>query len=349
MKKIGFLLGSLAGAGAEKTILTLASKLYELGNQVHLVVLKNAKDYKVVEGLNIHVVTDYAKNENKGLSEIAEEIGTLDLFVTSRAEYYEALTAKQRFCSVHITPTAWLKKRNFFLRWKTLIQTIKLKHKFANKNLIALSEGIKKDLVDNLDVDENRITVINNPFDIEKIQNQASEDFEQSKEVGEYIVYVSALIPRKRHSDLFHAFSKMQNKSIKLVLVGKGALKERLENFAKQLKIDDRVVFWPWDPNPYRLIKNARLSVLVSEAEGLPRVLIESIIIGTKVVSTDCPSGPNEVLLGENTKYLVPIGDVNKLSLVLDDALINNEQQTFDFDRFDATKVAKAYEDLIND
>lgn len=349
MKKIGFLLGSLAGAGAEKTILTLATRLYELGNEVHLVVLKSAKDYKVVQGLKIHVVTDYAKNENQALIKIANKIGVLDLFVTSRAERYSALNAKQRFCSVHITPTAWLKKRNFLFKWKTLIQILKLKNKFANKNLIALSEGIKKDLVENLGVDSEHVVVINNPFDIEKIQDQASANFEQLDELGDYIVYVAALILRKRHADLFNAFSQMQNKNIKLVLVGKGSLQVSLQALAKQLKIDDRVVFWPWDPNPYRLIKNARLSVLVSEAEGLPRVLIESIIIGTPVVSTDCPSGPNEVLLNENLKYLVPIGDVNKLRLALDDAIANNPLQYFDVKRFDATKVAQSYQDLIDD
>jgi glycosyltransferase involved in cell wall biosynthesis len=170
----------------------------------------------------------------------------------------------------------------------------------------------------------------------------------QLRELGDYIVYVAALIPRKRHADLFQAFSKIQNKKTKLVLVGKGRLQDSLESLAKQLKIEDRVVFWPWDPNPYRLIKNARLSVLASEAEGLPRVLIESIIIGTTVVSKDCPSGPNEVLLGANAKYLVPVGDVDKLRLAMNDILARKQQQIFDLKRFDATKVAMAYEDLIN-
>lgn len=349
MKKIGFLLGSLAGAGAEKTVLTLATKLGDKGNDVHLFVLKDVQDYKTKSDLNIHIVQSYSKDVIHGLKQASGAVGELDLFVTSRAEFYDSVQAKQRYCSVHITPTAWLKKRSFLFKWKTYIQTLKLRKKFANKNLIALSQGIKNDLVDNLGVEAKRVSVINNPFDIEKIHAQANEELKDVELLGDYIVYVAAMIPRKRHADLFRAFSQLKKQDIKLVLVGKGSLKKQLEKLAKELGIEQRVVFWPWDPNPYRLIKNAKLSVLVSEAEGLPRVLIESIIIGTPVVSTDCPSGPNEVLLGKNSKYLVPIGDINKLSHVMDDVLIHNEQQVFDVERFDATRVAMAYQGLIHD
>jgi glycosyltransferase involved in cell wall biosynthesis len=348
MKKIGFLIGSLAGSGAEKTILTLATKLHEFGHEVHIVALKNAKDDTVFQGLKIHIATDYARNVNQGLIEISKEVGTLDLFVTSRAEHYRALNAKQLYCSVHITPTAWLKKRSFLFRWKTDVQKWKLKKKFADKNLIALSEGIKNDLVENLAVQPKRVKVINNSFEIDQIKKNATESFEEAELLGDYLVYVAALIPRKRHVDLLNAFSQLSRKDIKLVLVGKGRLKFQLEKLAYDLDIIDRIVFWPWDPNPYRLIKHAKISVLVSEAEGLPRVLIESIIIGTPVVSTDCPSGPSEVLIGQNSDYLVPVGDVKQLCLVLDKVLETNPKQHFSFKRFDALTVARIYEGLMD-
>lgn len=349
MARIGFLLGSLMGAGAEKTILTLASKLALLGAETHLFVLNKKADYAVPNGLVVHFIDDYDTKPIDAFKEISENIGELDLFVTSRAEFYSAVHAKKRFCSVHITPTAWLKKRSFLFSWNTYIQKWKLKRKFADKNLIALSEGIKNDLVENLAVQSKRVKVINNPFEIERIQKKATEPFEEAGLLGDYVVYVAALIPRKRHVDLFHAFSQLNRKDIKLVLVGKGRLKLKLEKLARELDIIDRIVFWPWDPNPYRLIKHAKISVLVSEAEGLPRVLIESIIIGTPVVSTDCPSGPNEVLIGQNADYLVPVGDVEQLRLVLDNVLEMNPKQHFNFKRFDALSVARSYEGLIND
>jgi len=349
MKKIGFLLGSLAGAGAEKTVLTLATKLSDRGHDVHLFVLKDVQDYKAESDLNIHIVQSDSSDLNQGLEKASHAAGELDLFVTSRAEFYDVVQAKKHFCSVHITPTAWLKKRSLPFRWKTYVQKLKLKKKFANKNLIALSEGIKSDLVENLGVDAKHVTVINNPFDIEKIHTEANAELTEAATLGDYIVYVAAMIPRKRHEDLFRAFSQIKKQDIKLVLVGKGLLKSQLEKLAKELGIEDRVVFWPWDPNPYRLIKNAKLSVLVSEAEGLPRVLIESIIIGTPVVSTDCPSGPNEVLINQNAKYLVPIGDVNKLSQIIDTVLEESSIQVFKTARFDALEVAKRYEALIDD
>lgn len=349
MARIGFLLGSLLGAGAEKTILTLASKLALLGAETHLFVLSKKADYAVPDGLFIHYIDDYDAKPIDVFRDISENIGELDLFVTNRAEFYDAVHAKKRFCSVHITPTAWLKKRSFLFSWNTQIQKWKLKKKFADKNLIALSEGIKNDLVENLAVQPARVRVINNSFELEKIQKNANEPFKEAERLGEYVVYVAALIPRKRHADLFTAFSLLNRKDVKLVLVGKGRLKFELEKLARDLNIIDRVVFWPWDPNPYRLIKHAKISVLVSEAEGLPRVLIESIIIGTTVVSTDCPSGPNEVLIGQNSEYLVPVGDVEQLTLVLDNVLETNPKQDFDFKRFDALNVARIYEGLMNE
>ncbi len=349
MTRIGFLLGSLSGAGAEKTVLTLASKLALLGAETHLFVLNKKVDYVVPNGLIVHFIDDYDIKPIDAFREISENIGELDLFVTSRAEFYDAVHAKKRFCSVHITPTAWLKKRSFLFSWCTYIQKWKLQRKFADKNLIALSEGIKNDLVENLAVPSKKVKVINNPFEIAQIQKKANEPFQEAVLLGDYVVYVAALIPRKRHSDLLNAFSQLSRKDIKLVLVGKGRLKFQLEMLARELDIIDRIVFWPWDPNPYRLIKHAKISVLVSEAEGLPRALIESIIIGTTVVSTDCPSGPNEVLIGQNADYLVPVGNVEQLRLVLDNVLDANPKQYFDFKRFDALSVARSYEGLIND
>lgn len=343
MKKVGFLLGSLTGAGAEKTIITLANNIALMENRVFLFVLSDRADYKAPENVKVFLLS--SKNPSQNLQKTLEELGGLDLFITSRPEFYDVKLAKNIYCSVHITPTAWLKKRNWYARWKTWLQKHKLKKKYQNKKLIALSEGIKNDLVRNLACEDADVQVINNPFEFDTIKKKADELGSLPRQP--YIIYVAAMVARKRHTDLLRAFSQFEDKTLSLVFVGKGDEEQNLKELAEELNVASRVVFWGWDANPYRLIKNADVSVLASEAEGLPRVLVESIALGVSVVSTDCPSGPNEVLTNNNAKYLVPVGDINKLTEVLQEVLEMKTKQEIDISRFNAENIAKKYLGLI--
>ncbi|MDO6564786.1 glycosyltransferase [Amphritea sp. 1_MG-2023] len=343
--RIGFLLGSLNGAGAEKTIIVIAKQLAVLGHNVYLLLLKNTGDYFPPENIKLIEVEGEGRHEkNKSLSVICEKTN-FNFFVTSRAEYYDAISAEKIFASVHITPTAWidLPKWRFLKRW---MRIKRLKSKFKGKNLIALSYGIKNDLVSNLGCDESNIVVLNNPFELsvmrsKSIERQHGYDFE-------YIVYVASFIERKRHEDLINAFHMLKNDSIKLVLVGKGELESKIKALVSARGLTDRVVFHGWDANPYSIIKNARVSVLVSSAEGLPRTLVESLVLGVPMVSTDCPSGPNEVLTGNLAKFLVPIGDTVALANAIDSALIEYpEIKPEVVERFDAKLVANRYISLF--
>ena len=92
------------------------------------------------------------------------------------------------------------------------------------------------------------------------------------------------------------------------------------------------------------LLKNAALSVLASEAEGSPRALIESLLVGTPAVATDCPSGPSEILIDELAPFLVPVGDVSALATAMDRALCDYPKiPAWIEKRFDSTEVAKYY------
>jgi len=348
MKRIGLLLTSLNGAGTEKTILTLSKALVDLGHDVDLFVIRGKGDYEEPKGVNCIYLNSSSNYEarRKIKKEVFKYRNLYDLFLTSNAKYYDSIPVENKICSVHITPTAWIKhpKSKF---WSTARKKMNLKRKFANKKVIALSQGIKDDLVNNLSCDDSSVMVIPNPFEFEKIRLRSLEAGKILDNDSGYIVYVASLIKRKRHLDLIYSFSNIRNKNIKLVLVGKGEEERSIRDAAISLGIEDRVVFWGWDENPYRLLKNARLSVLTSEAEGLPRVLVESLAIGTAVVSTDCPSGPREVLTGVFSDYLVPVGNRAELTRAIDQALENYpDLDLLDIDRFDAKSVAKKYIEL---
>jgi glycosyltransferase involved in cell wall biosynthesis len=342
--KIGFLLGSLSGAGAEKTIVTLATGLAAEGYDVDLYLLKDSGDYSTPTGINIIVIDGKKHKQQHQLRHRTKEID-YSLFVTSRAEFYDYVKTQNKYCSVHITPTAWI-DNPAWQKWKTWRKIRKLSNKFSKKRLIALSQGIKTDLVDNLKCKEENISIINNPFDLNKIRSASLVTGDIPAD--DYIIYVASFIKRKRHADLLHAFSIIDNKDIKLLLLGKGELEKDIITLAKNLGIFDRIIFWGWDENPYRLIHNAKVSILASEAEGLPRVVVESLALSTPVVSTDCPSGPREVLLGEFAPFLVNVGDTTGLSNGITRALNNYPIITDDLTkRFDTSNIIKQYINLI--
>jgi len=343
---IGVLLGSLNGAGAEKTLLTLASQFNADGHHVTLFTLSDHSDYILPNGITQVVIGDGSRRKQcKTLHNASAQLD-LDLYITSKPNYYAAAVAKSRICSVHITPSAWLAppdKKPF----KRMSQLFRLRNKYRGKKLVALSEGIRDDLIKQIRCKPDNVTVIPNPYQIDEIRKKGDEEGRLPD--ARYIIYVAALIPRKRHADLLRAFSQLSQKDIKLVLAGKGKSEAGLKNLAHQLGIADRVIFWGWDPNPYRLIRHASLSVLASEAEGLPRVVVESLILGVPVVSTNCPSGPAEVLTGALTEWLVPVGDTDSMSKAMDKALKSYpDLKDFDSSRFEARAVAQKYIDFHN-
>lgn len=339
--RIGALLGSLNGAGAEKTVLTLCTEFARMGHQVDLVTLSAHADYPLPENLQQVVIgTTNKKKARPELQRITRD-RNYDFFVTSKPEFYDVIHARQKVCSVHITPTAWITDPKWqFL--KRAAKVLRLRRRFRNKQLIALSQGIKDDLVRNLGCQPQNISVIPNPYQIQEIREQSAQQGPLPD--GDYIVYVASLNKRKRQQDLINAFGRMPDKNLKLVLVGKGDDEARLQTIVRDSGLAGRVIFWGWDANPYRLIANARLSLLASEAEGLPRVLVESLIIGTPVVSTDCPSGPSEVLTGELKPYLVEVGDVAGLSNTMTHALASYpDLSTLDVSRYAVESVARQY------
>ncbi|WP_354623891.1 glycosyltransferase [Psychromonas sp. MME2] len=135
-----------------------------------------------------------------------------------------------------------------------------------------------------------------NPFDIRALQRQGEDPQIINPINGRYLIFIGRLVAQKRVDRLLEAFALLDDKEIKLMIIGEGELKAELVDYAKTLKIDSRIVFLNFMVNPYPLLKQAELLVLCSDHEGLPTVMIESLIMETPVVATSCPSGPAEIL-----------------------------------------------------
>ena len=350
-RRIGIMVTSLMGAGTEKTILTLAEALVREGALVDLYVLRDHRDYTPQAGVNcIWLKTSSNREARVRLKQRIAEKGKdyYDLFVISNAKYYPVVPVANKVCSVHITPTAWITDGPRWKFWSRARKIRNLSKKFAARPVIALSGGIRNDLVNNLKVPPENVRQIVNPFDLEAIRAAAAVEGDLPD--GRYIVSIASLNIRKRHADTIRALGRMHNKEVSLVLVGRGKDENNLRALAKDLGLQERVIFWGWDENPYRLLKNAALSVLASEAEGSPRALIESLLVGTPAVATDCPSGPSEILVDELAPFLVSVGDVRALARAMDQALRDYpEIPAWIEERFDSAEVARRYLALLED
>jgi len=138
---------------------------------------------------------------------------------------------------------------------------------------------------------------------------------------GRRILAVGSLKQQKNHGLLVRALNAMDDDSACLLLLGQGALEEKLFRLASELGIGSQVVFAGFHPDPAPFYATADLFVLSSDYEGFGNVIVEALAHGVPVVSTDCAHGPREILDDGRYGTLVPTGDVHALAQAMRDAL----------------------------
>jgi glycosyltransferase involved in cell wall biosynthesis len=183
--------------------------------------------------------------------------------------------------------------------------------------VVAVSEFQASELRDAFGVPPERVVVVPNGVDRERVValGQAEPDEDAWLTVPPLVVAVGRLIAQKGFDDLLRAFALVADRRpARLAVLGEGELRADLERLRDKLGLDERVRFLGRKANPFPVMSRADVFVLSSRWEALPQVLVEALALGTPVVSTDCPSGPAE-LLGEGAYgVLVPPGDPDRLA-----------------------------------
>jgi N-acetylgalactosamine-N,N'-diacetylbacillosaminyl-diphospho-undecaprenol 4-alpha-N-acetylgalactosaminyltransferase len=160
-------------------------------------------------------------------------------------------------------------------------------------SLICNSQGNATDLVDNFGINPRPIKVIHNPIDIESIRKiEPLDNFFNTDYFN--VVTIGRMDAGKNHELLIKAIE--QYKNVRLYILGDGHLRNHLEQITKDLNIIDQVFFLGFDSNPYKYLKNADLFMFGSNHEGFPNVCIEALCCGLPLLTTNCKSGPDEIL-----------------------------------------------------
>lgn len=358
-KRILFVIDGLAGGGAEKTLLRLARHMTSLGHAVAIATLRDEQALPVPEGVELIAAYDTRSRRTRKLGEVGRRARILDSTLEGRGPWdlvvstllqTDRIVARSSLADVawyrvpiqpsaaYIGSSQGLKRRRRLGR---------LRQTYTGRKVVGISEGAIRDLVENLGIRPSQSEVIHNPFDIERIRQLASEPCD--REGRDYLVHVGRFNEQKRHDRLLDAFARSSFEG-GLVIVGTGTAeqRQRVRDLIAERGLETRVDLPGFQANPYPIIRHARALVLSSDYEGFGNVIVESLICGTPVVSTRCPSGPDEILTGELAVGLADL-DADSLAAAIDRVLLDPPPiSEASVQRFAIETIAKRYLDLAD-
>ena len=359
-KRVCLISLNLSGGGAQRVLLNQAEMFVDGGYNVDIIIMKNKVDYDYDDVYNVHFLsnTRYISN-NKLLNlflfyermvdlinSLEKSNGRFDLFLShsyDSDQLIKFLKRENKFSVIHGTMSNYLKNWHFLKR-----HLYKLVYK--NEQICAVSKGVKDDLLSAVGIKPKLINVINNPFNIDRIKHLSNEPTYFD---NDYILFVGSINKIKRLDVLLKGYKRSNILQQLVILGGDDNYSEyfqMVQKITEDLGLQTKVKFINFVKNPYPFIKNAKLLVLSSDHEGLPTVLIEALILDTMVVSTNCESGPSEILTGVLSNYLAPVGDYKALGDKINKA-VNNPIAITDkfYRRYDQRVIFNHYKNLIGE
>jgi len=330
--RISILLPNLNGGGAERVALDLADAFAELGHSVEFVLLRaegvfleHAKERHKVVNLNVSrirsaivpLISYIRKNRPDGLIAAMWPL-TFIAPVAMKLSFHRSpvLTVEHSILSNQYAN--WGHLHHFALRL-----SMALGFRLANARA-GVSAGVVEDVAKLAAYPVSGVQTLYNPIptpstaSLEALRNAESYWIRPK---GHRIIIVGNLKTVKNHALLLSAFAELNDPSACLLILGQGYLETDLRLRADQLHISAQVVFAGFHADPTAFYQTADLLVLSSDYEGFGNVIVEALGCGLPIVSTDCPSGPSEILENGHYGRLTPVGDANALARAMQEAL----------------------------
>ena len=197
----------------------------------------------------------------------------------------------------------------------------------AAEGVVAVSQGVADDLRELVPAISHKVTTIYNPVVQAKIAEQAAAPVEHpwfNADGPPVVLSAGHLTTVKDHATLLRAFAEVvRSRPARLVILGEGPERENLFDLAESLDVSQHMDLPGFEVNPFAYMSRSSVFVLSSRYEGFPNVLAQAMACGTPVVSTDCRSGPSEILQDDKWGRLVPVGDRRAMSEAILDTLDN--------------------------
>ena len=322
---VGFLIPTLKSGGAERVVSILSNALandyqviiftfyeskpfYTLGEKVKVVVCQDS----IMQSKNmIHSVANHFKLIRKIIKQVrANEIDIIIGFMTT-ASIYTVITSKilkiPSIISERVHPDyssigkVWFRLRKFlYPKADTLVvQTESIKNYFSPF------------------VKEQRLKIINNPIAPDLVSKK------ENLERNNVVLNVGRLDHQKNQDLLIRAFHQINNEKWKLLIIGEGNNRSKYQDLIDSLNLNDDVKLLGNITDMPKYYNTSKIFVSTSRFEGSPNALIEALYYGLSCISTDCPSGPSELIINDVNGFLVPVEGEEELIVKLSELMKN--------------------------
>lgn len=331
-RRLAIFLPSLEGGGAERAMCRLAIGFAKRCVPIDLVLAKKIGPYlqhvpTAVRVINLNSsrmlasvpgLVRYLRNERPScLISALSHANVIAIFSHLLARSPAKLIVSER------TPLFQSQANAKFLRDRILPCLIRALYNQAD-HIIAVSHGVANQL-EVQGVPRNKIAVIHNPVVDDGLYEKAREALDHPWFVPHappVVVAAGRLANEKDFQTLIRAFSKVRKtRQVRLMILGEGENRTELHNLAQRLGIADDVSLPGFVDNPYKYMKRAAAFTLSSLFEGFPNVIVEAMACGAPIISTDCPSGPAEILENGRWGRLTTVGDADALAKAIEEVL----------------------------
>lgn len=333
--KFSFYLFDLHGGGAERVIVTLLNEMLAQGLTAELIVSKKEGSYlsELNSAISITEIGSRSLIYNiYSLYKHVKENSTSHLVSTMRGPSIVALIVKiilgkkiKTVIREANTPSQEHAKSG--LKHNLLNRMTSFLYGFAD-SIICVSKGVEVDFKSFYKkIDPAKISTIYNPVINDVFFEKADSDLPTPlpwPSTSCYFIAVGRFVEQKDYPTLLHAFniiSKTHNAN--LLILGDGPLRNQFVDNVKTLGLEARIFCPGFIDNPFPYMKAAYCYVLSSRWEGLPNALVQAVSLGLKTISTDCPSGPREILEDGKLGILIPIQDIENFAEAMRQVLEN--------------------------
>lgn len=327
MNRIAIFLPSLRGGGAERVMVTLANAIVARGYAVDLIVAIAQGPYLKDVSAGVRIIDLKADRLIKALLPLIRYLrwARPDAMLSAMGHANVVALLARRFACVRtrvvVSERGLISGESALSRGvasHVMYRLVPLLYSGAD-GICTVSHAASIDLAIFARLPVQRVQTIYNPFDLVRISQLAAEALDHpwfAPGQPPVLLAIGRLNEAKDFPTLIRAFAQLRQKhSARLVILGEGELRPELEALLAQLNLGSDVVQLPgFLENPFAWLARSRLFVLSSKREGLPGVLIEAMACGRPVVSTNCLSGPHEILEGGRWGRLVPVGDAAALA-----------------------------------